>query len=258
MPARTTPRNPRQSRLRTTLIAGFVGGAIAGVVWGLLVLLLVNPVIREAEGYELASEEPPVVSEAQRDAGTVLGFVVLGALGGLFLGGASHVLRPLYPAHWSPVRWGTLLGVGAFVVVFAVPTWYHPALPPAVEATPEGFTSVEEGTPVRQAGYAAVLAAGVAGAILASVVWNRFTAAPPRRAGFGLAASLAAFLGVAVLPLLILPRIHYEGVVPQELIYRFQAASAASRFAFWVLAGWLLGLFTDRWTVASSARRSTT
>lgn len=241
--------------LRPSLTAGATAGLLAGLTLGLLILAFVEPIIRQAETYEPPSTEPPVVTDAQRDAGTLVGSMLFGLIAGVLLAIGSRLLRPLYPP-WRTREWGLFVGLVAFLIQVLIPSLYHPALPPAVEAFPAGYDSVEAGTPVRQAGYTAVIVAGAAAFLVASLVFHRFTALRPRRPAVGALAAAASFLGIALLPLLFLAPIVYESSVPDRLIREYQLASASVRLLFWLILGWLFALMLGRWEPTPRARRA--
>lgn len=225
------------------LKVGLAAGVLAGLFLGLFFLLVMGPLIDEAESYE---EEANPVGVLPRRAVGFAAFLVVGVLIGLGFTLVFPLVRLTFPGQstlWKAVAFGAL----AFAVFSFLPLLAVPVTPPGVEMVPE----VGE----REFWYVATLASGLGGVAAAFGVY--YLVAPTlrteaaRRGLVGGGVALVAFLWG--LPFLLKPEIRaLPGPVPASLVSAFYALSLGEWLVFWLLLGAAVGWLWPRFAVTPS------
>ncbi|MEO7161485.1 MAG: CbtA family protein, partial [Bdellovibrionia bacterium] len=248
------------------LVQGCKAGALAGVIWGLLMLGFVSPIIGQAEKYEDAAQEFEVhqhqhhhehhhstvsnvpdfePSALQRPILTVLGTTLMGiAFGilmsvGLGLGMRFKLLPETLVRH--PILMGAFFGLIGFLIFQGIPSL---GLPPELP----GIIGAENDYDARQTWWAFCVVCCGLGVIslvtLPVLLRNRM------KRTYG---SISFFIGAVAL--MLVPFIwgvpaHSElSVVPAELKTYFICVSTGVNALFWFCLGGLLFYFvyqTDR------------
>lgn len=226
--------------LKEPLLRGLLSGAGAGLLTGLVALLVAEPTLEAA----IALEEPggeELFSRATQQAGLVLGLVLVGlALGALFA--LAYRLLP-QDLQASPWKRSMALALGAFTAIYLVPFLRYPANPPAVgdQSTLDSRTSA----------YLLCLALGVAvitGAFSAArALARRGWPAWQRQAVVTVAAVTVIGAVYALLPSAV-PLEDY----PADLVWDFRLRSLGLQVLLYAALGALFGALTEQ----SAAQRA--
>ena len=232
---------------------GVAAGAIAGIAYGLYMLLVGNPLseyVHDAghdhghdHGHgEHAHEAGGAVSETT----TAVVSAGSGLLWAIFLGGvfavALYLLEPAIPGS-AGVKSYVLAGAG-FLTVSGVP-WL--VLPPAAPGAEHAY-AVEP-----RLGIYAGLA--VVGAITAAIAVLAYRRGRHRHVGLGLAAGAAPILVVAAVLTLVSPTITTHPGLPGDLVAAYQGLVVVSQAALWLL---IAGSFNALRRRESDARTEST
>lgn len=208
--------------IRAYVERGLTAGAVAGLLFGLFVALVGNPLIGHLEGTqatETASHHAgPVVS------GTVTGLVSVGGgvlwgllLGGVVFGVGYYFLEPAIPGRES--RKPYVLTGAAFVTVSGAPWLVVPPHPAGVEA------GLPTGT--RLFWYGIMVLAGALACVLAA--WSYRTRGDRSRAVPG---ALAGLLVLAV-PVALAPAAGGVPSVSGEVTALYQASVGLGQVGLW-------------------------
>lgn len=203
-----------------TLLPGLAAGTVAGIVLSALYLLLIQPMILEAEVFELGATEAAAGMTFVRLLDTLLFNVLTGV-------GFALVLSAILTLRGQPVglQQGLLWGAAGFVAA---------ALAPSIGLPPELPGMSAAALAERQLWWLLTVAATSAG--LALIAFGRNPA--------------LKFAGAA---LLVIPHLFGAphpvasdaGGVPAELAARFTAVSLASMAVFWAVLGGCCGYVFD-------------
>ena len=217
---------------------GLQAGVAGGLVFGLFVALVGNPLIRYAEtfegghGHAHAHGGSAVGPEAVRSIASVAGGVVFGVLlGTVVFGALYYLLEPAIPAASGTKSY--VLGASGFLTVSGAPWLLFPPQPPGVEAA--------LATDVRIRWYLGMVLAGALACGLAGLAYTRLRG----RRGL-LPALLGAALPFCLLPILAAlgPATTTSGSIPAALAHVFQMVTVVGQVGLWfVLASahaWLL------------------
>ena len=232
LPATERAAWPGSGWLSIAVLAGLAGG-LAAAAWN---GLLGEPVLGQAIELEDAATThvhavamTELFTRREQQGGMVLGELLLGCGLGLLIAGAALLAGPRFlgPVRWA---WLALVGVGAWSFL-VLPAIAYPALPPGVESS----LSIE----TRQLSYVTLVCSGVLGAVLARVVWLRLDGRVR-----AVVAAAAAFLGPALLAVVLLPHEHAATPIDHGLLTRFRLVAVGSQAMFWglmAIAGlWLI------------------
>lgn len=176
-----------------SLRRGVGAGAVAGVAYGALLALAVNPLVSHVEhaghdhGHAHAAE--PTVSAATTAAASVGGGVLWGLLLGAGFGVAYYLLEPALPGGDAAKSFA--LAAAGFLTVSGVP-WL--ALPPVAPGAEHALT-----TGTRLAVYGAAMLVGAAACALSLVAYRRVRADRGTAAGATAAAAPFALVALASL-----------------------------------------------------------
>lgn len=223
------------------LLRGMKAGLVTGVVFGLFVALVANPLVgfadelghgehhdeaasdgHEADGHHAGGdthESALSVASAVSVASSVLWAVLLGAV---VFGVAYYFLEPVLPGTGHTKSY--VLGAAGFLTVSGAPWLVLPPQPPGVEqAVPVG---------TRLLLYGGMMVAGAGTCLLAVLVYDRLH----EERGRAVAASLALTpTSMLVVPAVIVPTTTVESALPTEL-----AAGLTGLVVFGQLLVWLL------------------
>ncbi|GAA0663547.1 CbtA family protein [Natronoarchaeum mannanilyticum] len=153
--------------LLDSLRRGVGAGAVAGVAYGALLALALNPLVRHAEhaghdhGHAHAAE--PAVSAATTAVASVGGGVLWGLLLGAGFGVAYYLLEPALPG--GDAATASVLAAAGFLTISGIP-WL--ALPPVA---PGAEHALDAGT--RLAVYAGAMAIGATACALSLLAYRR-------------------------------------------------------------------------------------
>ena len=234
---------------------GLKAGIAGGIVFGLFMTLVGNPLIAYAETFEEAGHHGgPVVSGAVTTAVSILGGILIGILFGVVAFGAVfYFLEPAIPGAAGIKSY--VLGAAGFVTVSGAPWLVLPPQPPGVEQALAVDT--------RLTWYLGMM---LVGALACSGAGYAYTRLQPR---YGrLVGVIGGIAALALLPLVttIAPANTVSGPVPAGLAYVFQTTVAAGQVGLWfVLASahaWLVHrnrtaeANKNRWTRVADASGS--
>ena len=237
------------------LSAGLVGGVLAGV-W---LLLVTEPVIRSALEVEAArrTADAPghpgeAVSRATQLLGGVLGTVITGLVLALVFATVYGTVRHRLPGRTDLDR-AALLAAVAFAVVGVLPAVVIPANPPGA-GVPGTVTT-------RTTIYGGVLLCGIVIALLTGALVGRLRKRGVGAAPTAVAATVLA-LGLATLVVVLLrggPDV-LPADMPTGLVWRFRLASLGQLLVLWgvigLVGGWLLDRARHRWPDRGAGQRS--
>lgn len=117
------------------VVRGIKAGIIAGVLFGVFVAIVTNPLIGYAETFESNdSGTGPVIDSSIAKITSIVGGVVFGVLlGGIVFGGAFYFLEPAIPGTgWMQ---SYVLAAAGFITVSGAPWLVFPPQPPGVTQT---------------------------------------------------------------------------------------------------------------------------
>ncbi|GGP83838.1 CbtA family protein [Saccharothrix coeruleofusca] len=227
---------------RGVLLRGLAAGGVAGVLAGLVGLVVVEAPIRAALAVEQARgqvgdghEHGELVSRGTQVVGGVLAAVVVGvALGALFA--TAHAGARRWLPRRSPFARSVALSAALFGAAALMPAVKYPANPPGVGdgSTVEYRTVLYLG--LIAAGLLVVHGAGVLAARLAHL------AEPVRFTAVALAVVAAAVVLLVVFPA---GPDQIPADVPAGLLWEFRLASLAETATLWLGLGLAFGLLVD-------------
>ncbi|EMA44868.1 CbtA family protein [Halococcus saccharolyticus] len=250
--------------LTTYLLRGAKAGLIAGLVFGVFIALVGNPLVGLAETFE-GGEAGGHGTEAQAgDAGgghhesgagsadgaggghhasaavsalttklvSIAGGIGWGLLFGVAgFGAAYYFLEPAIPGTGATKQY--LLAAAGFVTISGAPWLVLPPQPPGAEQA--------LATDTRLVWYAVLMAAGAGACLLAGYTYNRLK---PVRGTAVAVAGVAASFAVLAVPVLLAPSNPVSIPTPTDLVTTFRGLVAASQAMLWfVLASvhaWLV------------------
>lgn len=196
------------------------GGTLAGFALGLMLIVIMAPIILQAETFEMPGRVLSFPELIQRDGLTLLGSLTL-ALAYGFLVSLAGVF--LFKGLSIPKK-GTLLGLGGFLLFYGIPALGQPPILPGMESC----------SPValRQLWYLEVL-------IFAFLAVGAYFLI--RHWGKSLWLSILAALILIAIPFVTgIPNSLEGNRVPADLILQFRIASFGVNLIFWLLLGLLV------------------
>lgn len=228
---------------------GVLAGVVAGLAYGLYMMLVGNPLSEYAHdaGHEHGHgthDHGHAVSEvttAVVSAGSGILWVIF--LGGLFAIGL-YIFEPALPGTGGTKSY-VLAGAG-FLTVSAMP-WL--ALPPAAPGAEQLYTVT-----IRLALYAGLVAVGAIVSAIAIIVYNR--TAPHHRA-LGLGAACVPIAGAAVGISVLTPTVVTHPGLSSDLVSAYQALAVLSQAAIWVLLASTFNWLSRRTSPSPTAADST-
>lgn len=207
---------------------GVAAGVVAGVLYGLFLAVVANPLIEYMEHLEHDhghghGDHAHVVSETT----TAIVSVGSGVLWAILLGGvfglAYYVFEPALPGTQSIKT--TVLAGAAFLTVSVIP-WL--VIPPAAPGAEQAFTN-----DLRLLIYAGLMVVGALVATLAILSYRR-TASE-----YGVTAGALVGIGVVVIAGVVIsistPTIVTGGEMPADLVVAFQGLVVLSQAAIWLV-----------------------
>jgi hypothetical protein len=228
---------------RGLLLRGLGAGAVAGLLAGLVGLLVVEAPIRAALAVEQARPASPdaghghgeLFSRGTQVVGGVLAAVVVGvAVGALFATAYAGSRR--WFASKAPFVRAVALSAAAFGAAALLPAVKYPANPPAV-GDPD---TVEYRTVL----YLGLIAAGLLVAVGASYLASRLA-----RFGTPVRATAVALAVVAAVVVLLVAFPATPDAVPSDVpgsvLWEFRLASLAETATLWLGLGVVFGLLVD-------------
>jgi predicted cobalt transporter CbtA len=204
--------------LKRGLKAGFVGG----VVYGLFVALVGNPLVAFAETFEQGhGAREAVLSATTATATSVAAGVVWGLLlGGLVFGVAYYFLEPAIPGAADTK--GYLLAATGFLTVSGAPWLVLPPQPPGVEQA--------LATDARFAWYGLMAVAGGVACGASVAVYNRLGSDWRARQLLGSALPFAVLVALVV----VAPANPVSGSVPGAFVAAFRWTVVFGQFLLWL------------------------
>ncbi|SFC07160.1 Probable cobalt transporter subunit (CbtA) [Halobiforma haloterrestris] len=224
---------------------GVVAGAIAGLLYGVYMAVVANPLIEYMETVSHHAGEhdhghaaDPAHAHAVSEATTEVVSVGSGVLWGIFLGGlfalTFYFLEPALP---GTERVSAYVLAGAGFLTVSVTPWL--VLPPA---TPGAEQSL--GPNPRLVIYAGLMVLGAVVAATAILGYERTTARTGSRY-YGLVVAGAPVVAtVAIVPTLT-PTITTAGAMPAELVTTFRGLTVLSQAAVWAIVAGSFSWLTD-------------
>lgn len=228
--------------LKAAIIAGLMAGAITA---GFHTLVLERFIERAIALEELASQahgqaaEEPVVDRSTQRWGLVLGFILLGAVYGLFFGLLVYFSQPLWPATWSQTRYGLFLASLLGWSVALLPFLKYPANPPGV-GDPETIW-------YRQGLYFGFIGLSAAGTALAVGLhnWVQRSEQLSSRTHNIWALPLLGYGIYAAIVYLAMPANPDPVEMPGDIVWPFRVVSFVGHILFWAIMGVAFGWFSQ-------------
>jgi Probable cobalt transporter subunit (CbtA) len=235
------------SFLRRGLLAGLIAGLAAGVFY----LIVGEPVVQQAIGFQSATPGPhaaEVFSRGTQRIGLLAGTGLYGAaMGGVF-GFLYALLEPRLKAT-SPWQRSLGLAAVAFASAWLVPFLKYPSNPPGVGEE----STVGQRTRLYLAMVALSIATSVGAWLLARYLERRGVPPAPRQLMVG-AGYLAVILGLYAL----LPPFTDEISLPGGVLWNARRASAGGQALLWLVLGAGFGWLSVWAETARRPRRSAT
>lgn len=229
---------------------GVAAGLVAGLAYGLYMVLVANPLGGYVEA--AASGHDGEHAHAHGHAGYVVSETTTaavsaasGVLWAIFLGGvfavAFYFLEPALPGR-GDLKAYVLAGAG-FLSVSLTP-WF--ALPPAAPGAVHQYA-----IDTRLAAYLGLVVAGIALSAVAIRAYNRFA---QRHVGLGILAAAAPILATAVVLSILTPTVATHPTLPADLVAAYRGLVVLSQAALWLL---IAGTFTrlQRWNSTDRSAR---
>lgn len=229
--------------LGRVVLAGLVGGALAGLFLLLVTERAIAPALRLEEARAAAGGAPPergqeLFSRGEQLVGGFLGTLAAGLALAVVFGAVYALVRHRLPGRTDVARTAVLAAIG-FGVFALLPALKIPGNPPAVgdPATVETRTAI----------YGAVLLLGIITAMLVSalvsVLRSRGTTV-----GLVAVAATVATAGLVALILVLVPDSpdSIAADVPAAVVWNFRLASLGQLAVLWAGLGLASGLLLDR------------
>lgn len=214
------------SLLRRGLLAGLLAGLAAGVFH----LVVGEPVVQQAIGFESARPGPHAAEVFSRGTQRI-GLLAAVGLYGVAIGGVFGFLYALLQPRLKAVSaWQRSLGLAAFAFasVWLVPFLKYPSNPPGVGEE----STVGQRTRLYLAMVALSIATSVAAWLLARYLERRGLPQAPRQLLVG-AGYLAVILGLYAL----LPPSSDQIGIPAGMLWNARRASAGGQALLWLVLG---------------------
>lgn len=229
---------------------GLAAGLVAGLVLGLFNLLVIGPLIAEAESYEVGAEEPAVPPALTR-AMTIVGALILGVFVGIAFALVFPFLSGLLPGR-NVLGKALVLAPLAFVVFPLLPNLVVPAAPPGVEQVAVEF---------RQLWFVGGLLAALGGLVSGYALYRLLAPQATSRGGrmallFG-SVVLVGFVWALpfLLQLALRPDFSLDpGNTPVALIEAFRLYSLLGWALFWAVLTAATGLLWPRLAAGFASR----
>lgn len=232
--------------MASLLRRGLIAGLLAGLVAGLFYLVVGEPVVREALGYERAASgghAVEVFSRGTQQVGLLAGVLLYGtAMGGVF--GFLYALLEPRLATGSAWDRSLRLAAAAFASAWLVPFLKYPSNPPGVGDPATG----PERTRLYLAMVAISLAASVGAWLLSRQLAARGVPRAPRQLAVG-----AAYLLVILSAYALLPEVRQESAVPAAVLWDARKVSAGGQALLWLSLGVSYG-WLSLWADGSGSR----
>ncbi|WP_435197340.1 CbtA family protein [Natronomonas sp. EA1] len=203
------------------LVRGLKAGTIGGIVFGLFVALVGNPLIGYAETFEHGHGSGPVVPGVVTTVVSILGGILLGVLVGVVVFGvAFYVLEPAIPGVGETKSY--LLAAAGFLTVSGAPWLVVPPQPPGVEQTLP--------TDVRLLWYLLMMVAGAVTCGLSGYTYTRIRTRYGREVA---AIGAVAVLGLLPVVAVFAPANAASGPIPTDLAAVFRTVTAVGQLGLW-------------------------
>lgn len=202
------------------VIRGIKAGIIAGIVFGVFVALISNPLIGHAETFESGGGDP-VVSSAISSLTSILGGVLFGVLlGGIVFGCVFYFLEPAIPGPGKIKSYA--IAAAGFITISGAPWLVFPPHPPGVTQTLSPS--------VRVTWYLILMVAGAMACGLSGAVYNYLRVHHRRLTTVtGALVPFAIVIGVAVLA----PANPTTGPIPDEVAMWFVLTTIGGQVGLW-------------------------
>jgi len=222
---------------------GLIAGTLAGVVYGLFMAFVGNPMTQflhdwghdHAHGHDHGHSHES--AHAVAESTTALISIGSGLLWAIFLGGlfavALFVFEPALPGT-NTAKAGLLAGVGFFSI--SVTPWL--VVPPAAPGAENLY-----GINIRLAIYGALVGVGLVASAVSITVYKRTV--ENGRLLAGVAAGLPLF-GLVVLVSVVTPTVVSHPELPADLVGAYQAMVVLSQAAIWAIIATTYNWLTRR------------
>lgn len=225
------------------VVRGMKAGIIAGVLFGVFVAFVTNPLIGYAETFESSDTETnSVVDSTLGKLTSIVGGVFFGVLlGGIVFGAAFYFLEPVIPGTgWLQ---SYVLAAAGFITVSGAPWLGFPPQPPGMtQPLPTG---------VRMTWYLLIMVAGAMACGLSGAIYNRFHVQYSRIAA-GLGALVPSSLVVVVAALS--PANPTAGPLPDSLATMFLVTTIGGQIGLWFVLASVHAWFHSRRSAATNGR----
>jgi len=229
---------------------GLLAGVIAGLVSGVYLLLVGEPVIDQAIRLEAAASGGAPAVEVFSRGTQRLGLVGAAVLYGLAVGGVFAIVHQLLePRMAAGTPWDRAMRLAAagFGTLFLVPFFEYPSNPPGVGDPGTAST--------RTRLYLAAIAISAVISLLAWLAARRLAELGVERWRRQLAVG-AGYLVAVSLAYTVLPEVSQQVNVPAEILWEARLASASGQALLWACIGaafGALGMRAERRAASAAA-----
>lgn len=202
------------------VVRGVKAGIIAGLLFGIFVALVSNPLVGYAETFESGdSDTDPTIGGIT----SIIGGVFFGILlGGIVFGGLFYFLEPAIPGTGWVKSYA--LAAAGFITVSGAPWLVFPPQPPGVTQTlPTG---------VRITWYLILMVAGAVACGAAGAVYNHLRARHRRLPS--VTGALVPFT-LVVLVVAVNPTNPVSGPIPETVATIFVLTTVGSQIGLWIV-----------------------
>jgi len=223
------------------LVVAVISGAIAGTIFGLVNLALVEPYLDRAIGIEVqkpvsAGEDVNPIDHVNyrfwQKGGEIVAGTILGMSFGALLGIVFLFGRKLIPG--SNIKKALVLSGVTWLVIFMIPALKYPANPPTV-GNPDTIN-------YRQYLFISFILISGFTALGLSIIYNKINL----KSSFKLLAVSVIYTGIIVGAYIAIPPSPDKITAPTDLVNGFRIMSILTMTFFWVVLGITFGLVWDK------------
>lgn len=233
----------------TFIFISIISGAVAGLILAGMNLIIVEPFIDKAIGFEtarhIAAGEHIDLNEQnsyrlwQKSSSLIAGSI-LGMAYGSLLGIVYAFIRKFIPFS-SDTKRSVFLSLIIYAVLFLIPFLKYPGNPPAVGDPATIY--------LRESLYLGFLAVSAIFTLCLGILFYKF-----RKVKHILIIIPLIYAVIIASAFIVFPSNPDKISIPMDLVYSFRIASASTQLVFWIILGVIFGLCWNKFKPHESSR----